>query len=534
MVKAIKQSEKKQIVVVLILTFILGLVVSGQYGSYIDQSMEMNICGMNIKEYMLRILGDEKPHHKMEYMFITTYGNIGRIAESVEWDHGVAPYYPIGIMILLVGRTTLVKFIWHYYTFILFYMGCLALYGIMYELFHKRKLALVTFGFLFLSPRIFAEGHYNNKDIVLMAFGLLTIYFGIRYILHQKLRYGLLFATMAAIMTNIKIIGMWFWAVIGLAYLIYHIYRRTLTRQKVGEGIGVILFYLSFFMLITPASWDDLLQFVQYSVFNASSFARWDGSVRYAGQYIHVPLPWHYLPVEILISTPLILILLSLLGHVRGIVAIVRREENALLYGTCMILYMVPFVYAICNRNLIVYNGWRHFYFIYGPLMIFAGVGCETVARILERTSIRKKEMLYGGFCGGILCFLLFLIVWGHPYQYSYVNCLAARPAEDDWELDYWCVTGYQTLKQLYNYPERNMEYELTIMGVNGDKQIVADLDILPKSWQEEMRYASEEDGMANYIVSNCTYSRMNKDGYHYLFGVSAYGNQLYEVYERD
>lgn len=541
MLEAIKKDRKKQVIIILAVAFLLGMAVSGQYGAYVDQYTETNICGMNLKEYMYRLLGDDKPHDRMEYRFMVSFGNIGRITDSVEIDHGVAPYYPVGMLVFLQGRTAFSSYVWHYFTFVIYFAGCLALYGIVYELFRRRGIALLSFLMLYLSPRFFGEGHYNNKDIVLMAFGLLTLYFGVRYILRRKIGDGLLFAGMAAVMTNVKIMGLWFFGIVGITYLIYHIYKKTLTRKHFIQGLGAILFYVVLFMLITPASWNGLAEYIRYCVTGASSFSRWDGQILYAGEwYGSGELPWHYLPVQILISTPPVLLLFIAIGHGKMIYSIIRREDHAGIYGMILLSYLVPFVYVLLSREVVVYNGWRHFYFIYGPMMIAAGAGLRAAGdlpgilfggRVKEHTCRFLDRLL----CGGTVCYLLILILAGHPYQYSYVNCFAKQPAEDHWELDYWNVTGLQALKQLYNSSERNKSLDLTLGAVKGNQSaVITNLDLLPKKMREAMQYVNDEGAEPNYLVVNLSYGKMDQEGYHLLFAIESYGNRLFEVYERN
>lgn len=507
--------QKKCIVWILVVAFACGLAVSTHYGTYYDQYIEEGICMMNIAEYANRIL----------------HTDWDSISDSEEKDHGTALYYPVGALELVAGQTPATSAVWHCWTFVLFFAGCLALYGIMCRLFLNRWLSLAVFGLLYLSPRFFAEGHYNNKDVVLMALGLIVIYFGMCYMDGRQLRHGLAFAVAAAFMTNLKIIGAWFFAVIGIAYLARNIHDKKLNARKVAEGFGVIAAFLTVYALITPAIWKDPVEFVSYNVVNASTFARWTGTVRYAGRTLEVPLPADYLPLQILYTTPLVLLGLAFAGQLIALVSIARRDGKALYYGMFFLLYLVPFVYALADRELVVYNGWRHFYFIYGPLAVFMGTACEWIARGV------KDVRLSAGMMGGVLVYLLALTVIGHPYQYSYINSLAARPAQDDWQLDYWCVGGLSALDLLYESDGRNPEYELT---VSGEGTLKADMERFAARWNHEMRYVeaadgrADDDAAANYVVRNLTYDRAPEEGYHLLFATEAYGNRLYEVYERD
>ena len=301
--------------------------------------------------------------------------------------------------------------------------------------------------------------------------------------------------------------------------------------SKVRDGIGVIVAFLLIFLLITAAAWDGIIEYVEYCIANASSYSRWGGNVLYDGRLYILPtdrLPADYLPLQILYTTPLVLTFLGLVGHIRAIVSIARREKNAVFYLMLLILYLVPFIYALTDRELIVYNGWRHFYFLYGPFVIFMGVGCETLVRLVRRQSVSY------GVLGGVLVYLLVLVVSGHPFQYSYMNCLASRPAQEDWQLDYWCVGDYQALNRLYNSPERNTEKELTVT-MEGAGTLPYTVSRFGDYWNYEMRYVERSGAeSANYIIRNLTYNPMSQEGYHLLFSVEAYGNRLYEVYERD
>lgn len=153
------------------------------------------------------------------------------------------------------------------------------------------------------------------------------------------------------------------------------------------------------------------------------------------------------------------------------------------------------------------------------------GVGCEALSKLI------KNKVVSDGVFGGILLYLLVLVLSGHPYQYTYLNQLVKRPAEDNWDMDYWCVSSYQALEQLYHSGERNQEHALT---VTGREAVLAEVISFPDKWNYEMEYVAPDSGLANYVVINRNYDTMQQEGYHLLFTIDAYGNRLYEVYERD
>lgn len=417
-------------------------------------------------------------------------------------------------------------YFWYAYTFVLFFLSCLALYGIVYELFRSHKLSLLAFFLYYLSPRFFAEGHYNNKDVVFLGFGLITVYFAIRWLYTRRHLWGFFFALSAALMTNVKILGAWFFAVPGIVYLITLIRKKEFNAEKVIDGLRVIFAYALIYVAVTPAIWTHGLNFFGYCLENATRFSRWGGKVIYAGKEITMPIdrvPMDYLPLNILYTTPLILIVLFLAGFAVVLTAIVKRGENAAVYGMVLVLYLVPFGYAIFNDRLVVYNGWRHFYFLYGGMVIFMAVGCRAILLSLKRRWLRYAAGI------SVVVYLLCLVVTGHPFQYSYLNILVERPAEKDWQLDYWDISNRTVLNRLYENEDRNRELELTVSGYE-----LIEAEILYKdNWNGEMRYiypGGEEK--ANYMLCNPVYFEPPGEGYRLLFTVEAYGNCLYQVYE--
>ena len=74
--------NNKFCIVLIVLAFVLGLAVSNDYGTYWDQFTEERILMQNMYEYM---------------SYFPNSGWEDIISLSAERDHGVAPYYPLGI-----------------------------------------------------------------------------------------------------------------------------------------------------------------------------------------------------------------------------------------------------------------------------------------------------------------------------------------------------------------------------------------------------------------------------------------------------
>jgi len=86
-------------------------------------------------------------------------------------DYGVGFELPAyaGERLLGLNTTQSIYFFRHFLTYLVFVAGVMATYGIAAQRHRSWQAGLLTAALLYLSPRIFADGFYNNKDIVFMA-----------------------------------------------------------------------------------------------------------------------------------------------------------------------------------------------------------------------------------------------------------------------------------------------------------------------------------------------------------------------------
>lgn len=452
-INAIIKKEKLIAVIVLIVMAAAGLAVTDGYGVHLDEAIELSILNSNIKEYSCYIPG------KLGDKIANAARGVERISESDEKDHGIAAYYGYVFVRKLAQREPYQTLAFHMYTFCIFMLGVLALYGIVKLLTNSVWQSLFASLMLYLSPRMFGEGHYNNKDIVVMAFVLITIYFGLKMALERRYRYAILFAMAAAVATNTKIAGAWFYGIIGIGYLITLIRKKELTKRNVSIGLVAIVVYVIFYVLVTPAMWRDTFGFIMYLVKYANDFDRWDNNLLFEGvlyRYSVNPPPAYYLPKMILITTPLYILVLIIYGVVMTAANALKEcrsdgvqnhkmTRNTILSAVNILLWMFPLVFAVVCRTR-VYNGWRHFYFIYGPMVITAAYGCNCLCK---NTAPQLKKLLVVTGCAITLISQAGILI-NNPYQYAYFNVLAGKDAQNRYEMDYWMVSTKQALLDLY------------------------------------------------------------------------------------
>jgi len=60
---------------------------------------------------------------------------------------------------------------------------------------------------LVLSPRIFANSFYNNKDLVFLSFFIISSFYAIKFINNQNLKNSFYFSIFAALSIDVRILG---------------------------------------------------------------------------------------------------------------------------------------------------------------------------------------------------------------------------------------------------------------------------------------------------------------------------------------
>lgn len=537
-------AQKALVGLFFLLVLLVGLCTAGDYGRPWDESDEVSILRMNLWEYARAFGLDETIFERWaardDDVLISV---LTPISESVERDHGAAAFYPLAGVVLhptLTGHSRMV--LWHMGCWCLFTLGLFALYACCRTLALPRWSGLLAALCLLLSPRFFAEGHYNNKDVVLLSLSLCALWQGLRLMERPTFSRALLFALAGAFAANAKIIGLALWGLTGVFVLLRQLAQRKWSRRVAWVGLTALFSFAAFYALLTPAMWKGPAAFVQYLFQNAVAFDRWEGYVRFRGVTFFLGrerLPWYYLPYMMLVTTPAFIALLAAGGQMGAVAALCRnrrelaQRDDLLGLGLCSLLWLLPLGFALCTRP-IVYNGWRHFYFLYGFLLILAAWGAATLHKRLESRPVLRRAL-----CGLlILCLAgsaVGVIQW-HPYQYAYYQpAVRLLTQEDDLELDYWNVSVMNIMTRLA--AEREGTLRVSCADYWSECGLQRTLPVLEPFLRERI-VVEASAGQADYVLCNPTYALYSGFALGKMWreaaSVVSYGRTIMIVYERN
>ncbi|MET4105875.1 glycosyltransferase family 39 protein [Hymenobacter sp. UYP22] len=389
------------------------------------------------------------------------------LAGYVDNDHGVLFELPLALLhtTLRSGSDLRTYYLWrHMATFVVCVGGIWALYRLALLRFRNQYVALFTALLFVLSPRMFAESFYNAKDLVFLAAFTLGMYTLARLLERPTPGRALVHGLASAVALDIRILGSMlvpFTLVLLLLEAIQPTQQR-LKRARLGASGAVYLLStvgagIAGWPYLWAAPLDNFLQ-----AFEAMRHFRWQGKVLYWGEYESAQdLPWHYAPVWLLVTTPLSYSLAALGGLLLQIRQVCTRPRTVLgtYTGRLDLLFcgwlLGPMILVI-GMNSVLYDGWRHLYFVYPALLLLAvGAGVRLWRWAGQATRRRRIMQAAAGAVTLEMAFTAVRMALMHPQQQVYFSFLPTHKVEQWFERDYWGLSYRQGLEYLARtYPQ--------------------------------------------------------------------------------
>jgi hypothetical protein len=422
----------------------------------------------------------------------------------------------------------------HGVTFLFFCLGVSFFYLLCLRHFGRRPLALFACALLVTSPRIFADAFYNSKDIPALSKFVICVYTLVRLLDEWTARRAIWHALASALLIDIRIVGVFVPAMtllLGAGDLLFAQDRGRPRgrRAAVLASYGVLL--TVFTVAFCPFLWRNTPHHF-LALFDRIPFSR---TVLYLGQ--HRPatgLPWHYLPVWIAVTTPLAY--LALIGA--GLLGVARSWPTTLdgLFGRpdarnrlIWALWGFGPVASVVLTKALVYDGWRHVFFVYPGLVIIAVEGARWIARRGARPGGRGAVALAAAACLLVFAEPVWFMVRHHPHENVFFNRLAGdgmRTVRDRFEVDYWGLSYRRGLEYVLRHDGRPSVNVLLRPGA-GDVSAA----ILPSA--DRRRLAFVDRGRdAEYYLGNYRWHRGEYPFRHEVYSVRIGDASIMSVYD--
>jgi len=267
-------------------------------------------------------------------------------------------------------------------------------------------------------PRIFAEAHYNSKDVFFLCMGVFVLW--ALSVATRKGKFPWAACMLAGMASTVRIAGVFY--LIPVIWVLLH-YRFNINRIY-ALFLGVIIFIVSWY-IVYPAVWkapyESFIGILRYADENP-----WPSPTILAGK-IMIPgnVPAYYAFLWMLLTLPVLYTILFLVGLYSSI----QLFQKSYIIQYIIILFFVTASYLIIQKPTL-YNGWRHVYFLYIPFMLLLGIAIDS---LISRLSFKKVMLVFSVFPFFLLIHL--------KHDYVYFNGLKNIWKPGSFSMDYWGIS---------------------------------------------------------------------------------------------
>jgi len=427
-------------------------------------------------------------------------------------------------------------FMRHLATYLFFLLGIVAFYFLNKRIIKQWPIALLGCAMLVISPRIFGDAFYNSKDIsflVVFIFCILTLHL---YLEKSSVLHIIFHSLSSAILISLRIPGIVMVA-ITLGFLILSIFFQQ--NQKWQRVFLHSVIYLILTCLLTyafwPILWHDPIHEIQ-NAFQLMSHYPWRGGVvLYRGSFVNAAnLPWHYIPVWMMVTIPLGYIMLAVIGFFDHLLSLIKSQWKSIFINYQDFLLITVWLFvpiaAVIMLNSVLYDGWRQMFFVYPAVIIFSGMGVKTLlTRQLKKIPLKINRIIAGVLVAIAITEPLCFMVRTHPLEMVYFNQLVTmRDLEirHYFEMEYWGLSYRQGLEYVL---AANSGQRVRIAIANSPGRLNALL--LPQPDRERLVYVSTPE-KADYFLTNY---RFHPEDYEYpneVFNIMIGDEKVFSVFK--
>lgn len=397
---------------------------------------------------------------------------------------------------------------------------CILFAALTVRLFAGWMPALLTLIAMACSPSFFGHCFNNPKDIPFAAGYIMAMYYMLKMMrempspVHQT---KVMLALAIGFALSIRAGGLLLFGILGLALGLHWLFFRNkkaglaqstkpyiaalLVTGIAGYCIGIAMWPYALRQPLTGAI-TALREFEKFSYL--TYYELFEG-IRVFNK------PWYYEPKLIFLTAPPAITA----GFLLSVVLIWRKQPAANRTMLFMLLFatVFPAFWAIYKKSY-VYNGWRHFIFIYPSLVALSIISWNAVSGFLKG----KTKLVVPALIALTLIKPGIWSIANHPYQYMYFNEIAGgvEGANGLYELDYWNQSPRQAFAWLVKNKPEILKGELKVSSNNIQeslKTFVPGSENVKYAWTREYEWADNNWDYAIWTSRTLSGNQI-RDGY--------------------
>ncbi len=491
--------------------FFVGLYTFRDYGISIDEEFH-RFCGLFWLDYVLSFT----PFDQIKIVVFEKLSEAKSLNVGSPKDfpfYGIVFDLPVAFLEVLFKIEDSENYFYfkHFLNFLLFFVSAIFFYKLILNRFLNSKAALIGTLFFILSPRIYGESFFNNKDIVFLSLTTIAFYYCFKSIDKTSYKNLLIFSIFCSLATAQRIIGIF----LPITFIIFY-FLSVISDNKKLKDLNLIIFfgffYLIFLILFWPALWNNPVKNITLAI-NYFSNVPLAIKMLFNGKYIsNLNLPYSYIFFWIFITTPIIYIALFIFGYIEVLKNFFfnlrnidnKRSGDDLWKDSnekkdLLVLFIITcFVSFLIFYNVSLYTGWRQIYFLNIFIIYFATLGFVKINLNLKYK--RNRKIFYAGILVYLVIILHKIIIY-HPYQNIYFNSMFSNEKiHKKFEVDYWGLSGKKFLESILNLEN---EKNLVKIGVASYLPLERSSKMILKKDREKIKIIGQDFKNAEYIYTN-------------------------------
>lgn len=397
----------------------------------------------------------------------------------------------------------------HFLVFIFFFISSIFFYQILKNRFNNILVSVVGLTLFILTPRLFGDSFWNNKDIIFLSFYTISLFFYFKFIDNPSTKIIILLALFSAIGTTIRFAGIF----LPITLIFFFIIDKISKRNEIN--FKTIIFYFFYFFIFLYFFWPNVWADPQGALFSSLNLQMsWKGNINFLGKYYFSGnLPYYYLFFWIVISTPLIHLFFFTFGFYsyakRLLLRFLTIEQNSIhndLWRSrneskdfLVFINLIFFMSVLSFLNINLYNSWRLGYFLYIFIIYFASFGIYLLI-IKFKKNILQLSLIFLT----LIFFLTYRIILYHPYQSLYFNALVPTYIKNNVDVDYTGLSSFHFLKELIKNEKSNKPIKI---AANSWYPLWRMIDLLSEKEKSKIIIlANDQKTQATYLYSNRIY----------------------------
>ena len=458
MIKLIAENKIKLIFALMI---VVGVYVHKDYGLSIDDEI-YRLNGIFYKDFIIKYLFN---------LYNLDFSNFNLLEQEI--SNNPLSNHPALFEIILafiedvfsLKDTNIIFSVSHFINYSIYIFSLALFYKLLKKRFNSEKVAIFSILLIYFYPRFFAESFYNSRDIFFVSIFIINLYSLEILLTFENKKNIILFAFTTALLISTKILGLICFLIFLFIYSINK-FSYQFKKKDLKKVIFLLLFILFFLIILWPYLWlnplDNLIKAYTSIIKDHDDL---EILTLFLGDYyISTNAPSYYRIIWFFITTPIIVCLLFLIGisflfnktisqfsdFVEKKIRIYTNKNNFL--DTYLFLTLISIVLLTMIYNSSQFNGWRHLYFLFIPVIYISAY-----AYLILMSNKRKFiKILINCLVLLSLVYNTFWIIKFHPFQNNYFNILSKKFVQGNFDIDYWGLSNYQSIKFIIEEDKRD------------------------------------------------------------------------------